>query len=453
VSNQAAYTVTASYGFAIGSTASTATTALDTTAGTPNATAADKTTQPQVTPGGSVSFTNTVYNTGNATDAIDLSVATNTFPAGTLFQFFAADGVTPLLNTAGNASVDTGPIPAGGSVNIVVKAIVPASAVVGTGPFTATVLGTSAASPALQSPGDATLEEVTLVVGGLVDLTNTAAGTGSGSALGGDLGPGPSPLATTVNSTQAGVGTVFRLFVQNNDTIATTYNLAASQTTTFPGSLPTGWTVKFVAAGGSCASPAIADTGLVAAGDQVEVAACVTPPATAVAATTTIYFRAQSQANATITDTKTDAVTVTAPLTYSSTITPAGSGQVAPSGSVVYPHTITATGTQQCAGPYTVAATLPAADVTAGWTTALYLDVNGDGVKDAGDTLITGPLAGPLADGGSQKILVYVMAPGNAIAGAVSTVTVTATFGMVAAAEALAQLTGRPSQSTHEFRL
>lgn len=426
--NPAAYTVTASYGIAVGTNPSTAATALDTVPGTPNGTAADLTTQPSVVAGGSVKFGQTVFNTGNDADTVNLTIANGSFPAGTTFLFFAADGVTPLLDTTGDGVPDTGPIAAGGSVNIVVQANVPASAVVGTGPFDAVVTGRSAGDT---SKLDATRDVVTIVIGSLVDLTNSAAGTGAGSVAGGDLGPGPSPQPTTTNTTAAGTGTIFTLFVKNNDTAANAYNLAASQSTSFPGTLPTGWTVKFVAAGSTCTGAALTSVS-VAAGAQQQVDACVTPPATQTPVTAQkIYFQVQSTAVAStgvlVTDTKLDAVTVIAAATLSATLTPNNVGQVAPGGTVVYAHTLTNTGNQMC-GAYTLTATVPAADATLGWTTSIYLDVNGDGQIDAGDTLVTGPLPGPLAVGGTQKLLVRVFAPGGASAGASDLTTVTATF-------------------------
>jgi uncharacterized repeat protein (TIGR01451 family) len=189
--------------------------------------------------------------------------------------------------------------------------------------------------------------------------------------------------------------------------------------------------VKFVASGGTCASAAITSVA-VNAGAQGQVAACVTPPATQLPVTAQkVYFQVQSTAVAStgvvVSDAKTDAVTVTAAQTLSATLTPNNSGQVAPGGTVVYPHTLTNTGNQSC-GAYTLTATVPAADATLGWTTAIYLDVNGDGQIDAGDTLVTGSQAGPLAVGASQKLLVRVFAPGGASAGATDTTTVTATF-------------------------
>ncbi|MCU4121416.1 beta strand repeat-containing protein [Variovorax sp. N23] len=426
--NPAAYTVTASYGIAVGTNPSTAATAIDTVPGTPNGTAADLTTQPSVVAGGSVKFGQTVFNTGNATDTVNLTIANGSFPAGTTFLFFAADGVTPLLDTTGDGVPDTGPIAAAGSVNIVVQANVPASAVVGTGPFDAVVTGRSAGDTTLL---DTTRDIVTVVIGSLVDLTNSAAGTGSGAVAGGDLGPGPSPQPTTTNTTAAGTGTIFTLFVKNNDTAANAYSLAASQSTSFPGTLPAGWTVKFVAAGGTCTGAALTSVS-VAAGAQQQVDACVTPPATQTPVTAQkIYFQVQSTAVAStgvlVTDTKLDAVTVVAAATLSATLTPNNAGQVAPGGTVVYAHTLTNTGNQSC-GAYTLTATVPAADATLGWTTSIYLDVNGDGQIDAGDTLVTGPLAGPLAVGGTQKLLVRVFAPGGASAGATDLTTVTATF-------------------------
>jgi len=426
--NPSAYTVLASYSVVVGANGSTAANAVDATPGTPNGTANDLTTRASAVAGGSVKFGQTVFNAGTGSDTVNLAVSTNSFPAGTTFVFFAADGVTPLLDTNGDGVPDTGPIAAGGSLNVVLQANVPAATAVGTGPFSATVTGRSVGDP---TKLDATLDTVTIVVGSLVDLTNTAAGTGTGSVGGGDLGPGPSPDPTTTNSTAAGTGTVFALYVKNNDTVNNTYNLAASQSTSFPGTLPSGWTVKFVAAGGTCASAAITSVSVNAAA-QGQVGACVTPPATQPAVVAQkIYFQVKSTAVAStgvlVTDTKTDAVTVTAAVTLSATLTPNNSGQVAPGGTVVYPHTLTNTGTQSC-GAYTLTATVPAADAALGWTTAIYIDVNGDGQIDANDTLVTGPIASLPVGGPPQKLLVRVFAPGGASAGATDTTTVTATF-------------------------
>lgn len=430
--NPASFTVTGTFGIVLGSAAGSSTTAIDTSAGVPNATANDTTTLANAVAGSTVKFTQTVFNTGNSSDIVNLTAALGSFPAGTTFKFFAADGLTPLIDNNSDGVVDTGPIAAGLSATIVVAATLPSPAVIPTGPFSAIVTGTSTGD---STKSETTRDTITALVGVLVDLTNTASGNGvSGTTGNGDVGTGPSPSPTTTNSTAAGTGTVFTLFVKNNDTVANTYSLAASQTTSFPGSLPAGWTVKFVASGGTCATVAAITTVAVPAnGGQTQVEACVTPPASQVAVTAQfIYFQIRStlttSTGAIAMDTKTDAVTVTIAATYSATLTPNNNGQVAPGGSVVYAHTLTNTGAQSCAGPYTVAAALPPADVSAGWTTALYIDNNGDGMIDAGDTLISGSIAGPLLASGTQKLLVKVFAPGGATAGATDTATVTVTF-------------------------
>lgn len=425
-SNPSAYTVLARFGIVVGSNPSTAATALDATPGTPNPAGQDLTTRQLAVAGSSVRFPQTVFNTGGATDAVNLSISANTFPGGTSFQFFAADTGAPLLDTNGDGVPDTGPIPAGASFNIVTQVQLPPATVGGA--YVATVLGRSVGD---NTKIDATEDRLERVIETLVDLTNTKLGTGSGSVANGDLGAGPSPLPTQVHDTGAGTGTVFTLWVKNHDVVDATYNLAASQTTGFPGALPAGWTVKFVAFGGTCASPAISNLAVIAGGQQA-VEACVTPPSSQAAVTAVkIYFKVQSTAVASTggiaSDVKTDAVTVTSTaLQLGASLTPNNNGQVAPGGTVVYAHTLTNIGAQSC-GAYTLTATVPATDAAQGWTTTVYLDVNGDGQIDAGDTPVNGPLAS-LPAGAAQKLLVRVFAPGGVSAGVSNTTTVTATF-------------------------
>ncbi|BEP69287.1 MULTISPECIES: hypothetical protein [unclassified Variovorax] len=425
-SNPSAYTVLARFGIVVGSNPSTAATALDATPGTPNPAGQDLTTRQLAVAGGSVRFPQTVFNTGGASDAVNLSISASTFPAGTSFQFFAADSGAPLLDTNGDGVPDTGPIPAGVSLNIVTQVQLPPGTVGGA--YVATVLGRSVND---NTKIDATEDRLERVIETLVDLTNTKIGTGTGSVANGDLGAGPSPLPTQVHDTGAGTGTVFTLWVKNHDVIDATYNLAASQTTGFPGALPAGWTVKFVAFGGTCASPAISNLAVIAGGQQA-VEACVTPPSSQAAVTAVkIYFKVQSTAVASTggiaSDVKTDAVTVTSTaLQLGASLTPNNNGQVAPGGTVVYAHTLTNIGAQSC-GVYTLTAKVPAADEAQGWTTAVYLDVNGDGQIDAGDTPVNGPLAS-LPARAEQKLLVRVFAPGGVSAGVSNTTTVTATF-------------------------
>jgi hypothetical protein len=430
--NPAAFTVTPTTSLVVGSATGTAVGSVDTTPGTPNGTAFDLNTATSIVAGGSVKFTHIVFNTGNAADTINLSstILSSNFPAGSVVTFYAADGTTPLLDTNADGKIDTGSIATGASTAIVMQVTIPVSTpAVALANLTVNVVGTSSVDSTVF---EASKDVVTEVIGALVDLTNTSGGTGVGTVGNGDAGAGPSPLPTTTTTTAPGSVASFPLFVKNNDSGSLTFSLAASQTSTFPGSLPAGWTVTFGNAAG-CAAPITTVT--VASTAQAAIFACVTPPASAVVGTTNIYFKVTSTVAAAttgvmISDTKLDAVTVSAASTFGATLTPDNNGQVAPGGTVVYAHTLNATGTQSC-GTYTLNATQSQA--TAGWTFALFIDVNGDGQIDAGDTPVVaggvGATVNPaLLVGAPQKIVVRVFAPGGAVPGILDFVKVTATF-------------------------
>lgn len=452
LTNFAPFTVTGTYSVVLGSTAQTAAGAgnTDTTAGTPLGTTAagdDTTVVAGAASGTQVAYKVRVWNTGNATDNVDLSAATAGTAGGTAlpfaptYQWFAADGSTPLADTNGNGKYESGNIPAGGYVDVVVKVTIPGSQLAAAGPFSLTVTGSSMADT---SKLDATRGVLSAITGPLVDLTNSAAGTTGAS---GDLGVGPSASPTTTNANvQAGTTTAFNLYVQNNADAtnnaagSVTYTLASSGSVSFPGSLPAGWAVKYAAAGttqATCAAATAITTLNVANGAQGQYVACITVPVSATVGTQAVYFQVTGAltSGSTVLDTKYDAVAVIAPAsTYSATLTQNNQGQVAPGGSVMYTHTLTNSGTGVCAAgvgeTYTVTATLPAADVTAGWTLAVYQDGNGNGVFDDAttDPLVTGAIAGPLAAGASKAYFVKVFAPAGATAGATDTATVTASF-------------------------
>jgi uncharacterized repeat protein (TIGR01451 family) len=84
-------------------------------------------------PGQTVSFSNTVSNLGDTTDTYNISYKAlttyGTWPAGTTFQIMKSDGAVQLADSNNDNVVDTGPIVAGGSYTIVVKATLPSNAV------------------------------------------------------------------------------------------------------------------------------------------------------------------------------------------------------------------------------------------------------------------------------------------------------------------------------------
>src|SRR6185312_5028823 len=86
---------------------------------------------PTATPGTTVTFTNVLTNTGDATDTFDVTLGASTFPAGTQIRLYKSDGTTPLADTDSDGTPDTGPLAAGASYNIVVKVDLPATTLPG----------------------------------------------------------------------------------------------------------------------------------------------------------------------------------------------------------------------------------------------------------------------------------------------------------------------------------
>lgn len=438
-SNQAAFTVAGTYSIVVGTAASvSASDALDSPAGTPRSDPTDTQTLAKVAAGKPAVFTHTVYNLGNDTDTVELTLATgNTFESGTIFRYYKADGTTQLSDTNADGTIDTGPIPAGSSVKIIVTATVPTTtAANASANYNVVIVGTSKGDSTVK---DASSDKLTAVTGPFVDLTNNSAAGVSSSGSNADVGTGPSALPTVSNaSVPAGSWTKFDLWLTNNDSAANSYALSASSTTGFPGTLPSGWTVKFAAGAvpaDQCKdATAITSTASVAVGGNTEVTACVYVPVTQVKVTQAVYFQAKANSAASDGSTPVDiiydqVIVTSAADTFGASLTPNGEGQVAPGGSVVYAHLVQATGTATCKAGGKVSVTLDPADVTAGWTYAVYIDTNGNGQLDAADTLVTSATTLPdVVPGTPQYLLVKVFAPGGAVAGATDIATVKVDF-------------------------
>src|SRR5881296_179145 len=90
----------------------------------------------------------------------------------------------------------------------------------------------------------------------------------------------------------------------------------------------------------------------------------------------------------------------------------------APGAAVVFAHSLTNQGNG--VDSFSVAAVSAHA-----WTVTVYRDVNANGVLDAGDTIITGPVA--LAPGASAALLVQVAVPAVGSGGITDSITATAT--------------------------
>lgn len=435
-SNKSVFLVAGSYGVAVGAASSaTSSDAKDATAGTPNATSTDAQTNAKATAGSSTSFTHKVYNLGDD-DIVNVTVASSTFPTGTTFRFYKADGTTELSDHNNDGIPDTDTIKGGDVATIVVKAFIPATTAPNAAAnYTLTLLGTSVTDATKK---DAAKDTLVAVVGAAVDLTNSKTGV-SNSGANADVGQGPSAQPTLINaSVPAGSWTTLDLWITNNDTQNNTYTLVSSGNSSLSGSLPVGWTVKYVTgavAKTACAAASGIDPSAISvnAGQQQELTACISIPATQALTNQAVYFRVRATgpgSDGTVpVDTLYDQINViAAALTYSATIDPAGGGsQVVPAGSVTYAKTISAGGTGICqAGQVTVELGTGNADAAAGWSYAMYANTTGT-LNPATDLVTAATVPGP-KPGQPVYVWLKVFAPGNAAVNTYDDATVTVTF-------------------------
>lgn len=383
--------------------------------------------------GSYVTFQNVVTNTGNATDTFNITTANGIvtpFPAGTTFLLFKADGVTPLTDTNGDGTVDIGPLAAGASYTVVMKAQLPANSV--GGPFDASITATSTTKATTSATA---LDVVLAVSGATVDITNnTTNGPGSGA------GPEGSPVLT--NTVNPGSSSVYALVVNNTSGFIDSYNLSQSQVAGFTSTaLPTGWTVTYQldqSTNCSALGAVVTNTGAVNVGSSTRICATVTVPATgtgALAGNTELYFRAQSTLSG-ATDIVHDRLTVNAVRSLS--FTPNNAGQVGPNATIVYSHTLTNNGNAVEGNGTLSTIVIASSNNKAGFTSVQYYDANGNGQLDASDPQVPAgglqgipALAAGLAPGASITIFdkVYAPAGGNAGDIDITTVTVTTTNG------------------------
>lgn len=329
--------------------------------------------------GSTVTFHNTLTNNGNAVDTFDIVVnnAGSSFPAGTNSVLYKSDGVTLLLDTNNNGTVDTGPVAPAGTYDVVLKAILPPGAS-GTGPFTVQKTATSANDPTKTQTATDTLNTI---VGNRVDLTNnkTVAG-GAGAADG--LGSGPEPGAVVALATNPGTTVQIPLYVNNTSGVSDTFNLAASMDPMFGAlTLPPGAVLVFKTIGGTV----ITNTGSIPAGGSLEVIAEITFPAGAAAATYPLYFQVQSPTSGAA-DVIHDQVSVNPVRNIALLID--NIGQVSAGGSVTYTHTIRNLGNVKEGDGVVSTVGLGTTDSGAGFSSAIYWDKNNNGILDPTDAVV-----------------------------------------------------------------
>ncbi|WAU77740.1 beta strand repeat-containing protein [Acinetobacter sp. TR3] len=357
-----------------------------------------------------------IHNTGNVTEAFNITVNKNSLPAGSIVELFKSDGVTPLTDTNGDGVADTGPIASGATYQVVAKVTLP-SGYSSTTPISTILTST----PVTNSTGTDTITLVIdKVVASTVDLHNGDATNSTGTVVGAS-GKDTGQFIDT-KSTKPGQATNFPLTIDNNGATGDNYNLSISPT------LPTGWTVQYYLAdgAGNPTGAPITNTGNIPSGGSVKLVAVVTPPANAPAGNQEVIFTVSSPATG-LTDVMSDRVTVETNRILS--LQNDRTGQVAPGGTVVYKHTLTNNGNiVEGATAGSLPFTLTNDQAANGWVTSLFVDINNDGVADANE-LVTGndlsAKTGSIARGASVNLLIKVQAPTNATAGTPSAVVLT----------------------------
>jgi uncharacterized repeat protein (TIGR01451 family) len=389
--------------------------------------------------GSTVSFDNRVQNNGTVTDTFNMTIANVDFPAGTTFQFYNASNSAPLTDTNGDGIPDTGPVTAGSTVSVFVRATLPPN-----GTTSAAVTATVTATSVGNGSTDTVTDRLADIVEKVIDLRNSPtfglAGTGFQAT-------GEAAAQYTPAAVNPGASVTYPIRVTNSTGSADNYNLILrqnntniNQAATTENSLPAGWTVVFrqdTSGGNDCSSlgGTVTNTGNIAAGGTSFFCAVITTPSNAASGTQDLYFRAASPSSAQYTaptaafDVLHNAVTVNA--VSNLTLQPFKSSTVFPGGNTVYTHQMCNNGNTNIAAG-TIQLSFANNQSAAGWTSALFVDTNGNNTIEIGtDTAIAslGFYAPVLAAGTCVTLLDNVFAPLGATSGQFNITTITANGG------------------------
>jgi uncharacterized repeat protein (TIGR01451 family) len=285
------------------------------------------------TQGSVITFGNWVWNTGSASDTYNITAVANNFPSGTTFLFFRGDGTTPLTDSNGDGTIDTGPIPGTGSgascpalgftppnaiagpstpcaTRIVVSALLPGNAS-GLLPFDVIVRATSSLTP---TTSNTVVDRLASLAGSSVDLknprttTNVYTGGGGGFAQGcathdlvqpqgtcdayvtnagnGQTTQGEAASQTSIAANPA-AQVVFKIDVNNTGAIADSFDLAYNVGTgnwsynggtnpfATPLALPPGYTLAFFFDGNT--NPTLGDCSTLQSGAQITNTGVIAP--------------------------------------------------------------------------------------------------------------------------------------------------------------------------------
>lgn len=366
-----------------------------------------------VSQGGVVEFRDYVWNLGNGEDTFDivLDAVADSFPSGTVFQLYRADGFSPLTDSNGNGIVDTAPIAAGDYAEVMIKAVLPANVSAGNVGYEVTLTAISVLDDQVS---DNALNRLLAITANAVDLTNNAA-IGEPNVLGVGTTLSASPI--TINDANPTSTTRFTLYVNNISNLDDNYDLAVSTDSSFANlSLPAAWKVRFLNGAGN----EISNTGNIAPSSSMLVYAEVDIPADQAVGQYSLYFRVRSP-NTGASDIKHDAVNVTE--VKDLIIEPNNQGQVLPGGSIVYSHFVINQGNLAQTDVQ-----LSTTNNQEKWNAVLFDDTDGNGTFSNDDLPIAETDLLTLAAGESRLIFTKVYAPATAPMGLSNVTVVMATW-------------------------
>jgi len=373
---------------------------------------------PSANAGSTISFLDRVVNTSNGADRYNITVGGSSYPAGTTFSLFNADGITPLLDTNADGIPDTGSMNASTTLDIIMKAAIPANAGNTNAPFNVTVTATSVASSAVT---DTMTNRLLAIVGPGIDLTNTSALPG---APGAGAGPEASPVITVTGDPSSTVNV--RLFVNNTGPNSDSFDVQFSNVGAgfAPGVLPTNVAaIQFFLGDGSgnATGAPVTSTGQIVTGGNKEIIAKVTvSPSVAGGTNIELFFRGISVASAAA-DIIHDRLTVNTVRGIS--LLQNQNGQTSAGSATTYSHVLKNLG--NVTEPQI---NLVATNSQPGFLTTIYLDNNGDGlINNIGGTDAVITNVADLVAGASTSLIIRVSAPSSAANGAVDMMTLTAT--------------------------
>ena len=376
--------------------------------------------------GGSINFDFVLSNLGNGTDTLSLSVPTDSFPMGTVFDLVAADGVTPLVG-------DEVTLQAGESVHVQLVATLPVGTpeVASPAGFAATVTATSQVDPGTENSTEAVFNGAVIVPS--IDLANTDTGgtptTGIGTGNRDDNGDPFENMTTDPGGT---ISFPMQVSVPAGSP-ANTFEL-----TTAP--LPEGWVATFIGPDGQ----PIQNTGALIPTPSnpatFNYTVVITVPEGAPPVDQPIEVFATSPSNG-ASDSVLNEVTVNEIVDLE--IISNSTTQAAPGGVAVTSHTITNLGNSAIlTGLISPGSTDPFTDND--FTAALYFDANDNGILDAADPVVTNvsELVGPDGVAGLSpeevaRVFVRVQVPSTATLGIQETGDVTVASALTTAGGAV----------------